>query len=333
MSFPSLPPEIWELIICDYNLLSHMKTIKTIPSRHNLNDIMCNLIQPYINHMCQLFYSINTKIIDKPYIFNTKNLYYIIIYFINDIRPDNLPTIFIRTEISIILNNKRVNINTCDKRIKYYTNDLLHNIDGHPAVIKWCNDEEAHLIPYYIGTKQEIIYYNNGCLHRINGPAKIWNASGYKEETYCQNNSSYRKDGPTYIFWHPNGYKLTESYGTNHGTGRVDGPAKTEWYENGNKFKESYYKYGLVHRTDGPAIIEWYNNQSGSNVVPTEPIGSKEPGTDLSLGTTFRTGNKKQETYYLRNMLHRTDGPAIIKWDENGCKISEEYYIEMVKIL
>ena len=58
--FPTLPPEIWELIITDHHLygLKYIKTIKMIPSRHCIMETVYNqLIQPYIDNTCKLFYS------------------------------------------------------------------------------------------------------------------------------------------------------------------------------------------------------------------------------------------------------------------------------------
>jgi hypothetical protein len=38
-------------------------------------------------------------------------------------------------------------------------------------------------------------------------------------------------------------------------------------------------------------------------------------------------GNKYFEAYYLNGNLHREDGPTYQRWDENGDKKYEEYYL------
>ncbi len=157
MSFPSLPPEIWELIICDYNLLSHMKTIKTIPSRHCIiSTVYCQLIQQYIDHLCKLIYSININIIDKRHRFNKYDLINIIEYF--NIPIEDLPKIFIYRDESYSINksidtigfvyiNKIVRITKYN--IEYYMNYNLHRIDYL-----------ARYTFYVNGSKDQEIYYN-----------------------------------------------------------------------------------------------------------------------------------------------------------------------------
>jgi len=68
------------------------------------------------------------------------------------------------------------------------------------------------------------VWFQNGLLHRIDGPAIIW-FNGDKE--WCQNGKLHRMDGPAVEY--------------------ADGTKK--WYKNGKR-----------HRTDGPAI-EWENGE------------------------------------------------------------------------
>lgn len=67
---------------------------------------------------------------------------------------------------------------------RWYENGVLHRLDG-PAIIN----------PYGVE-----IYYQNGVLHRLGGPAYT-DRDGYRE--YWENDQYHRLDGPAIIF--PNG--------------------------------------------------------------------------------------------------------------------------------
>jgi hypothetical protein len=86
-------------------------------------------------------------------------------------------------------------------------------------------------------------WYQNGKLHRLDGPAIEW-ADGDKE--WFQNSQRHRLDGPT-VEW-ANGSK---SWYVNNQRHRLDGPA-VEWSD-GSK---SWYQNDQLHRTDGLAV-EW----------------------------------------------------------------------------
>ena len=175
-NFVYLPPELWEYIITEYNLLNkpNIKTIQMIPSRHCIMEtVYWPLIQQYIDYMCKLFYSTNnmSKWSQLPYIFNKENLFDIINYLTDNMTVYDLPIInntplwFCRTinqsqnDLSnnillLKLNNKTVKIfkTICNEIcILYFLDNKLHRTDG-PAYIVWSKN----------GNKLYDIYYMNG---------------------------------------------------------------------------------------------------------------------------------------------------------------------------
>jgi len=68
--------------------------------------------------------------------------------------------------------------------------------------------------------------------------------------------------------------------------------------------KEEYYQYGFNHRENGPAITH-----------------------------RFHSGNLKLQEYRRHNLLHRSDGPARIKYhdnENNSIKLEEFYYLDQL---
>ena len=82
--------------------------------------------------------------------------------------------------------------------------------------------------------------YNNGYLHRLDGPAIEWN-NGQKE--WWQNGELHRLDGPARE--RKDGTKEWIQNGKWH---RLDGPAI--YNADGSK---AWYQEGKLHRVDGPA--------------------------------------------------------------------------------
>ena len=46
----------------------------------------------------------------------------------------------------------------------------------------------------------------------------------------------------------------------------------------------------------------------------------------------YENGSKEYEIYCLNNQLHKTDGPTIIYYFKNGNKKSETYYLNNLKL-
>ena len=120
-----------------------------------------------------------------------------------------------------------------------------------------------------------IRFYKDGALHRTDGPAVIW-SDGRKE---------WWEDGSlTNVRCIPN--EMTDdmaSFWFKNGIfHRKDGPAVSSGWG-----YEAYYVYGKPHRIGGPAII-WPNVHNGST---------------------------SRKEWWVDGVLHRDDGPAIIRSD------------------
>jgi antitoxin component YwqK of YwqJK toxin-antitoxin module len=132
-----------------------------------------------------------------------------------------------------------------------YNKSVTNNITIIREITK---DELIKLMPGQIErTNGDIEWYQNGKLHREDGPAMEY-ANGTK--LWCQYGQVHRIDGPTTEY--ADGSKFWYQDGLLH---RVDGPAAE--YANGDKL---WYQNGELHRVDGPAeeyangAKEWYQN-------------------------------------------------------------------------
>jgi len=149
----------------------------------------------------------------------------------------------------------------------------------------------------------------DGRLHRVGGAARIYR-DGSKE--YWQNGVLHRENGPAIDtprkkiwFWE----------GRKH---RDDGPAVE--YANGS---EEFYHHGARHRGDGPAIQRANGNAQYWRAVPTKgkkrPFRSQRHCADgpavIMLHGVPR--DRARVEYWLDGELHRADGPAI-EFDDGG---------------
>lgn len=113
----------------------------------------------------------------------------------------------------------------------------------------------------------KVQYRLNEDLHRLNGPASIWNDGSIGWYLFGK---LHRDGGPAYI--NSAGHMDWYQHGKHH---REDGPASI--CTNGDLV---YYQNDLLHRTDGPAIIcsngvqEWYVN--GKKVDPSKEVDIKK---------------------------------------------------------
>lgn len=177
-----------------------------------------------------------------------------------------------------------------------------------------------------IDKEGSIFYYNNGRLHRDDGPA-VEQANGV--HLWIQNgliqNIEYTPAFKTACEITPSDSLVTDSltneikyikivYGEKYYykdssltiIHRNDGPAYT------GKDGEMWYINGKIHRTDGPALL--YPN--GSEAWFKDGLIHRDGGPAV----TDVTGTK---VWYSNNKRHRTDGPAIE--DSDGGKF---WYIE-----
>jgi hypothetical protein len=101
-----------------------------------------------------------------------------------------------------------------------------------------------------LGENRTIEHYQNGKLHRENGPAKEF-VNGRKE--WWWNGKLHRVDGPA-IETADNSYQAWHYHGLLHRDGQ---PAIIERTDNENgEFKEQWWHWGQLHREDGPAYID-----------------------------------------------------------------------------
>ena len=108
---------------------------------------------------------------------------------------------------------------------------------------------------------------------------------------------------------------------------RLDGPAIINYYENGQIEKEEYYINGLLYRENGPSIVRYYRNGDKA-----EEHWSYENGIKKQTSLYYRNGNLKCQFYFNnKNELSKLDGPAIIRYSENGSIESEEYFVNGIK--
>ena len=162
-------------------------------------------------------------------------------------------------ELHQLTNGKFIRNNGTTEFYQYYQNGELHRLDG-PAI-------EVNGNKYW---------YKDGELHREDGPAVEF-ANGSKE--WHRDGKYYREDGPAMEC--ANGTKIWFENGERH---RLDGPAieyangGKEWFKNGKRHRldgpaieqadghKEWFKDGERHREDGPAIEwangtkEWYKN-------------------------------------------------------------------------
>ena len=127
---------------------------------------------------------------------------------------------------SLFISNKRIQ-KTEVPSLKIKDGNRIYTWSNGRSYIEWADGDK--------------VWYLNGNLHRVDGPAIEW-ANGTKE--WYLNCKRHREDGPA-IEW-ANGTKAWYLNGKHH---REDGPAierangDKEWYLNGEEYtKEEYDK-------------------------------------------------------------------------------------------
>ncbi len=167
--------------------------------------------------------------------------------------------------------------------VKYFTNGNIKNIKYQNTDGK---DEFTKEIFFFKnGCVDYFMYKKNGLLHKTNGPALV---------QYCENKNIRS------IMWY-----------TNNIIHRDDGPAEIQYYVNGNLSTVKWINNGSVHREDGPSIIRYDpNGNLGSIYYITHGRENKFDGPTY---ITYSANNKFQCAMWKKNdILHRTDGPALI---------------------
>lgn len=138
---------------------------------------------------------------------------------------------------------------------EWYENGLLHRLDGPASVYTDVDNNTVEL------------WMVNGRRHRVGGPAVIINKKNYYSEEWFEHGIIHRLDGPAYTCVQ-NGVTEIEQYFKNGAYHRVNGPANTVYY---SRKKPT----GDVHRTLW--IQEWFENgkyQDGPSSITYKPDGS-----------------------------------------------------------
>lgn len=122
--------------------------------------------------------------------------------------------------------------------------------------------------------------------------------------------------------WYSSGVKMYEKWYDEKGNlDRKNKPAYQQWYPNGKKEFEYWYKNGNFYRRNGPNTIEFHENgeKSFERWAP-------HPKIAVSKGF-YENGNPKYEIWLNDDMqLDRKDGPAEQNWNENGELVYEGWW-------
>ncbi len=169
-------------------------------------------------------------------------------------------------------------------------------------------------------------------------------------EKYLVNGEFHNENGPAFIEYYENGNIYCEHYYINNKLHNENGPAIIKYYNNGNIHIKKYYLNDKLYNENGPVIIDYYRN--GSKYY--EEFNSKTESITISY---YSNGNKKFEEYldrvnsrkqlisyyengnifakyyYFNRQLHNENEPAIIKYNENGTKHHEEYFLNGIFVM
>lgn len=236
----------------------------------------------------------------------------------------------------------------------HYQNGQLHNESG-PAYTSWYEnghyesqnyylngqrhrDGDAAVITYHNnGQTRRKAYYQNGQLHNETGPAvtQYHNNGQVQSEEYYHNGKLHNNTGPAVRIWNDSGSQTFESHYQQGRLHHDSGPAHIQWNDNGQKIREEYYKDGSLHNDFAPAVRLWQDNgqlKHESYYVDGQRHRSYSAGgikTALPAEIDYHDNGKvAHESYYREDLLHRnrTEGAAVIHYDENGNVEREEYW-------
>lgn len=142
------------------------------------------------------------------------------------------------------------------------------------------------------------------------------------EEIWYQNGKLHRLDGPAVASWHDNGKSAREEWYQNDKCHRLDGAAKIYWYDNGICIREEWYQNDKLHRDGAAAIIVW-TNEGIKDEEKWYKNGKLHRVGDAAV-TTWNNGILFEQKWFQNDKLHRLDGPAVI----NGWTPGGKWYIE-----
>ena len=206
----------------------------------------------------------------------------------------------------------------------------LHRLDG-PAMVR-----------YIDGAVDEEWWYRDGKLYRNpdEGPASITHTTfGRVQKTYTNSDESRRIE--TYTL---DGSVEREEWKNADGEGsrpETEGPAVIKYNKDGDIVGYEYREEGNLHRVNGPAWKEtdrytgetveryYFNGKPKNSTNPGEApvIVRREDGSIKRREWTKGTPEIGYNMGETKLKHHRTDGPAIIEYNEDGTAKSEKFYI------
>lgn len=186
-----------------------------------------------------------------------------------------------------------------------------------------------------------IEYWQNGALHRDNGPAVIEKSSPYR--VYIKNGKIHRDDGPavtnrdgTSQYYLNNAAHTKEQWLKATGKTFLEPEPNTiysQTTDGGGKAIISYYKdeqKTILHRKNGPAVV--CENGDFQYWLEGQRHNSNPNKMAVKRGTC--------QEFWQHNKLHRINGPAVIvkgttikEWWLEGVQYTMEQHLEKVKEL
>lgn len=169
----------------------------------------------------------------------------------------------------------------------------------------------------------ELHYMVNNEYHRVGGPAKLTfeNDGTPTLEEWHVNGKLHRDGGPAVSKWSSGELTLEEWYtdGKKH---RDGGPAVSTW-SSGELTSQEWYETGKLHRTDGPAKIVYATPYQAQ--IDTWYLNGEHYRTTTY---DFNTSKPSQDEWFKggEDNRHRDDGPAVVRYNEDGSISTEEYY-------
>lgn len=195
--------------------------------------------------------------------------------------------------------------------IEYYIADVFHRDNG-PAIVTPCTKE----------------YFQYGLRHRDNGPAIIRKGKTSSNLWY-KNNILHRINLPAVI---------TITHKTNN--------IKKIYYVNGKHpeglYEENFIKNNIISqhyksRTDKIVIKYDYTIIKGKSRLYTRIIKKNNQLNSIDLPAYteydyhYNIKFPSIEKWFVDDVLHRVNGPAIIKYDSDGVIIYKSYYLNGIR--
>ena len=235
-----------------------------------------------------------------------------------------------------------------DKRI--FKDGKLHSVNGEPAIVRYDREyfvdgDESEDEGYWVSNVELKEWYNEGGLHRENGPARIEykiiqfrsdekRSSKVLEEWY-QHGKLYREgDYPARILydevWNWDDaedndycYKNVEEYYQDQKLHRENGPAVIVYNEDGSTTEKKWYIHGELRRILEHSFDEdsdsWYDTWYKNGEI------HRDDGPALTQKVEILSYKSNLEAWYQNGKLHREDGPAEVSSDEDD-ELLQKWY-------